>query len=114
MNSSLFNFGSFYAPLSCFFSFTTLLMVALHSTITEQLDILKLHYFLLWCHCHIAIKDTTLLLNAISWTDLQKCSVRSTWNQIHVFFHRLYWYTAKHNLPNLCEMLGQDWENVSI
>ena len=41
-------------------------MGALHSTITEQLDILRLHYFLLSYHCHIAIKDTILLLNAIS------------------------------------------------
>ena len=59
-----FNFDSFYAPLSCFLSFTTLLKVTLNSIITEQLDILKLHYFFLWYHCHIVIKDTILLLNA--------------------------------------------------
>ena len=38
INSSLFNFDSFYVSLSCFLSFITLLVVNLNSVITEELD----------------------------------------------------------------------------
>lgn len=54
--------------LAASLSLITLLVVTWNPIITEELEILKLHYFLKICnHYHIAVNVTILLLNAISW-----------------------------------------------
>lgn len=83
----LFNFDSFYVCLGCFPSIINLLLpLSLKNRRFWSFTTFFFHYY----HCHIAENVTILLLNAISWTWLTNVVHWLAWNQLGVFFCRIY------------------------
>lgn len=89
INGSLFNFDSFYVPLSCFLSWITLLVLILNPS--------PLKNWLFWSFATFFFVITVILLwmpQYCFWMqfpgpDLQMSSVGLTWNQLHVFFYSI-------------------------